>query len=209
MTGSLWLIMGCLGGLLIAAVGDMVSEEVRDRLGHLPHAILRLAARRLDVAENIAVYEEEWLPELVHILKGDDARPVTRLIHGTRYAIGIFVSSRRIMRELRGAQVPVSGLNPAELDRVIATELAANTTRIIDLLREAVSVVQERRDQKGASTEDLIAFLRRTFQLEAALEVLGEYQKSKIRQQELLWSFCPELKPPHEDGRTEPRGETA
>jgi len=49
MTGLLW---GALCGFgtfaVMTAVGDMVSEEVRDRLDHLPHAILRLAARQLD-----------------------------------------------------------------------------------------------------------------------------------------------------------------
>ena len=31
-----------------------------------------------------------------HILKGDQARPITRLIHGTNYAIGILAATPRI-----------------------------------------------------------------------------------------------------------------
>ena len=84
----------------MTAIGDMVSEEIRDRLDRLPYAILRLAARRPSPGQCITVYEDEWLPELTYILKGDEARPVTRPVHGTRYAIGILASTRRIARHL-------------------------------------------------------------------------------------------------------------
>jgi transcriptional regulator with XRE-family HTH domain len=100
MSGYLLALLSVVGGLSAAAVGDMVSEEVRDRLDHLPHAILRLAARRLDVAERVAIYDDEWLPELTYILHGDVARPVSRLYHGTCFALGIFIAARRIARDL-------------------------------------------------------------------------------------------------------------
>jgi hypothetical protein len=100
VTAYLLAALAFIGGLGMTAIGDMVSEEVRDRLDHLPHAILRVAARRLDPALRVTVYEDEWLPELTYILKGDEARPVTRLIHGTRYAVGILMSVRRITRYL-------------------------------------------------------------------------------------------------------------
>lgn len=74
----------------------MVSEEVRDRLDHLPHAILRLAARQLLPEQRLSVYKDIWLPDLAYILKGDQSRPVTRLYHGTRWALGILVSARRV-----------------------------------------------------------------------------------------------------------------
>jgi hypothetical protein len=96
----MWAALGVLGGFGLAAIGDMVSEEVRDRLDHLPHAILRLAARRLDPAQRAAVYDDEWMPELTYILKGDEARPVTRLYHGVQFALGILIAVRRIEREL-------------------------------------------------------------------------------------------------------------
>jgi hypothetical protein len=80
MTGYLWAALGILAGLSMTALGDMASEEVRDRLDHLPHAILRFAARRLDPGQQITIYQDEWLPELTYILKGDEARPITRLI---------------------------------------------------------------------------------------------------------------------------------
>jgi hypothetical protein len=78
VTGLILTALSILGCLCMTAVGDMVSEEVRDRLDHLPHAILRLAARRLPPAQRVTVYEDECMPELTYILKGDEARPVTR-----------------------------------------------------------------------------------------------------------------------------------
>jgi hypothetical protein len=94
------VVLGIAGGLAMTAVGDMVSEEVRDRLDHLPQAFLRLAARRVDLAKRKAIYDDEWLPELTYILKGDESRPVTRLFVGTRYALGILISARRVARHL-------------------------------------------------------------------------------------------------------------
>jgi hypothetical protein len=93
-------VLGIVGGLVMTVLGDMVSEEVRDRLDHLPQAILRLAARRVDPAKRKASYDDEWLPELTYILKGDEARPVTRLFVGTRYALGLLFSARRITHHL-------------------------------------------------------------------------------------------------------------
>jgi hypothetical protein len=105
VSGLLWGALGVLGGLGMTAVGDMVSEEVRDRLDHLPHGILRLAALRLDPDQRAAIYDDEWMPELTYILKGDEARPVTRLYHGVRYALGILAAARRITCELGRAAI--------------------------------------------------------------------------------------------------------
>jgi hypothetical protein len=96
VSAFLWAALGVLGGLGMAAIGDLVSEEIRDRLDHLPHAILRLAAQRLSPALCDDVYTDEWMPELTYILRGDEARPITRLYHGIRFSLGILVSARRI-----------------------------------------------------------------------------------------------------------------
>lgn len=100
MTGLVWAVLGVFGCLAMTALGDMVSEEVRDRLDHLPNAILHLAARRLDPAHRLTVYQDEWLPELTYILKGDEARPITRLISGTWYALGILAKTDSITAHL-------------------------------------------------------------------------------------------------------------
>lgn len=102
MTGYLLAaVVTVLATFGMTAIGDMVSEEVRDRLDHVPQAILRLAARQLDPDQPDALYEEVWLPDLAYFLRGDEARPVTRLVHGTWYAIGIYLSADRIRRNLR------------------------------------------------------------------------------------------------------------
>jgi hypothetical protein len=100
VTGFLLAALGVLVALGMTAIGDLVSEEVRDRLDHVPHASLRLAARRLSPALRDDVYDDEWMPELTYILKGDEARPITRLYHGTRFALGILAAARRIARGL-------------------------------------------------------------------------------------------------------------
>jgi hypothetical protein len=100
VTGFAWAVVSVFGCLAMTALGDMVSEEVRDRLDHLPHAILHVAAMRLDSAQRVTVYEDEWLPELAYILKGDEARPITRLISGSWFAVGILVKSNRITQHL-------------------------------------------------------------------------------------------------------------
>jgi transcriptional regulator with XRE-family HTH domain len=117
MSGYLLALLGIAGGLLAAALGDMVSEEVRDRLDQLPRAILRLAACRLDAPERTLIYDDEWVPELTYILQGDEARPVSRIYHGTRFALGILIAARRIARDLRRA-APVSDGQPASLQAV-------------------------------------------------------------------------------------------
>jgi hypothetical protein len=103
MTGILWAGLGLLGGIFLTVLGDMASQEIRDRLDHLPHAILRIAARCLTREQHRTIYEDEWLPELTYILRGAEARPITRLATGTRYAFGIFLSARRITQRLHRA----------------------------------------------------------------------------------------------------------
>jgi transcriptional regulator with XRE-family HTH domain len=161
MSGYLLAFLTIVGGLFAAAVGDMVSEEVRDRLDHVPHAILKLAASRLDAPHRAAIYDDEWLPELTYILQGDEARPVSRVYHGTRYALGILIAARRIARDLhrsaplaesqpRPFQTAVRAEQPESDDRQDLKEPAAEATVLRMLLgaqlrrlREAVGITAE------------------------------------------------------------------
>ena len=118
MTGLLWTVVVFLGGLGMTAIGDMVSEEVRDRLDHVPHAILRLAARRLDPEQRATIYEEVWLPDLAYFLRGDEARPVTRLVQGTRFAVGILMAGRRMTRQPQARIHSLSILVDADCVRI-------------------------------------------------------------------------------------------
>jgi hypothetical protein len=100
MTGCIWGGLYILGGLALMALGDLVSEEIRGWLDLAPRGILRLAAARLADVGKTTIYEDEWLPELIYILRGAESRPITRLITGTKYAFGILVSANRISRHL-------------------------------------------------------------------------------------------------------------
>ncbi len=111
MTGYLWAALGTFGGVILTVLSDMASAEVRDRLDHLPHAILRLASHRIAPDLRTTAYNDEWLPELTYILRGAETRPITRLIAGIRYALGIFFAARRISHQLaRPLQQPTPTL---------------------------------------------------------------------------------------------------
>jgi hypothetical protein len=100
MTSYLWAGLYILGGLALMALGDLVSEEIRGWLDLVPQGILRLAAGRLTDVGKVTIYEDEWLPELTYILRGAESRPITRVIIGTKFALGILASANRIRRHL-------------------------------------------------------------------------------------------------------------
>jgi hypothetical protein len=91
---------GLVGTLLFLTFGDLVSEEIRGWLDMVPRALLRLAAVQLDPEKRATIYDDEWLPELCYILRGAESRPVTRLIRGIRFAVGLIISAHHIARRL-------------------------------------------------------------------------------------------------------------
>ena len=111
MTAFFLGIFGLTGAVLLAAIGELVSDEIRYWLDRVPHAILRLAAAQLDPAQRETIYQDEWLPELTYALRGKESRPITRLIIGTRYAIGLLIAARRIARSVNRA-LPADAPSP-------------------------------------------------------------------------------------------------
>jgi hypothetical protein len=89
----------------------MVSDEIRARLDRIPRALLAMAARRLSPDLRNDLYIGAWLPELQHILQGDEAIPITRLMHGTRFAVRLWLSAPRIEGELEPGRVPARNPN--------------------------------------------------------------------------------------------------
>lgn len=87
MIGCVCAALGFLAGLPVTAVTGMASQEIRERLARLPYAILCLAARRLDPSYRATVYQDRWRPVLTCILEVAEARPITRLITGSCYAL--------------------------------------------------------------------------------------------------------------------------
>jgi len=89
---------------LLAALGQLIGDEVRGWLELVPRAILRLAAVRLPVVQRPAIYNEEWFPELLSILREAEGRPITRLITGTWFAASMIRAAGRVGRELNGVR---------------------------------------------------------------------------------------------------------
>ena len=96
MTGFAWGVVCLVGAFLFAALGDLVSEEIRGWLDLAPRAILRLAAARLDPELQESIYQEEWLPELIYVLRGAESRPITRLVRGATFALGLLLAAPKI-----------------------------------------------------------------------------------------------------------------
>ena len=71
-------VLGLVFAVLLAAIGELVSDEIRARLDRIPLALLTMAARRLPRDQQKALYVEAWLPELHYVLQGDEAAPITR-----------------------------------------------------------------------------------------------------------------------------------
>jgi hypothetical protein len=97
-----WLAAAA-GAVLALVAGGVVSEEVRGRLDRLPFAVLRLARGRLPAGLRERVHDQEWVPELEHILKHAELLPLTRLVIGLRYAAGLLVHAGTIAQALQPA----------------------------------------------------------------------------------------------------------
>lgn len=74
--------------LLRDALTDMCKEEVKTRLERLPYAVLRMVALRIPRPERPDVLEE-WRAELDYILSETDGLPITRLLRGVSYSVGM------------------------------------------------------------------------------------------------------------------------
>jgi hypothetical protein len=96
----IWAFLSLVSAVLVATLGELVSDEIRARMDRVPFAVLAAAARRLPADQQADLHKQAWLPELHHILRGDQAKPITRLIHGTRYAVGLWLAAPAIGREL-------------------------------------------------------------------------------------------------------------
>jgi DNA-binding transcriptional MerR regulator len=100
--GAFWLVRG--------AATQMCQEEVQTRLTRLPYALLRLATARLpqEIRNDVA---DEWRAELAFVLRDTDGLPLTRLLRGTRYAMGLLRASAAIVRELSSSDEKSASLD--------------------------------------------------------------------------------------------------
>lgn len=147
----LWILLSPVVTVLLAALGELVSDEIRVRLDRVPFALLSAAARRLPSDQREDMHDSNWLPELHHILRGEDAMPITRLVHGVRFALGLWLAVPRISRELEGAPArddfPVQGpASPLNLLNIPVTEFE-------HLVRELFAMIGFRRQTSQLTTD--------------------------------------------------------
>jgi hypothetical protein len=105
---------------LLTLVKSLLAEEIRGRLDRLPGWLLRHAAKHLGPEQQMT-YDEMWLPDLAYILSDAEGRPITRLVTGIRFAVGLLVSTRR---EARHSQRAVSEETVLELRNPAQPEIA-------------------------------------------------------------------------------------
>ncbi|MGW3769947.1 hypothetical protein [Actinomadura verrucosospora] len=98
----LWTaLLSSVGVLAVGVVVSALRDEVRGRLDQMPRALLRLAGHRLpyDVRSDLV---EEWEAELEAVLTPAAGLPITRLIVGTRYSLGLLRVAPKVAGELTG-----------------------------------------------------------------------------------------------------------
>jgi hypothetical protein len=138
-----WAVVGgILGSLIMVALGDLVSEEVRVRLDRLPFGLIRLAGRRLPV-EMRDDRTEEWVAELHEILRGAEALPVTRLLSGVSFAVSALVWGAPRIRRESVATVPL-GIELTEPRSVILRSILEKAQDLVSETVQATSLHLER-----------------------------------------------------------------
>ena len=112
---AVWAVIAAtLAALAGICIGDLASEEIRGRLDRLPNALIRLASHRIpgNVRDDLA---DEWAAEMHAILHGADALPVTRLVRGIRFGLGLLRTSADIGRQLNSRKTPTATPNAVRL----------------------------------------------------------------------------------------------
>lgn len=96
---SVYVALAAVASITILLLGkvvlDLASKEIQGQVERLPYRILRLAAKRLPLTIRHR-YFEEWEAELDYILDRHDARPITRLFLGLKYATSLLKGARRL-----------------------------------------------------------------------------------------------------------------
>jgi hypothetical protein len=94
------LLSAVVAAVVVLVVKDLLKDELRGHVERMPHRLLRLARLRLPAELRSRLHDGEWLPELEHIWARLESVPLTRLVVGTRYALGLLRTAPRIAREL-------------------------------------------------------------------------------------------------------------
>lgn len=103
MKMALFVAGACVTLLVLlaeAVIGRTLQEEAVRRLGRIPFALISLVSARLprELRDDVAA---EWRAELDFALRGADGMPITRLLRGIRYSVGLLMSAPAIADSLR------------------------------------------------------------------------------------------------------------
>jgi hypothetical protein len=102
-------MLAFVAGALLAALSGVIEDEVRGWLELIPRGVLRLVALRLPADSRKAIYEEEWLPELVFILRKAEGGPITRAAGAIWFAVRLTGAAAEIGRTLSEGRNQVEG----------------------------------------------------------------------------------------------------
>jgi DNA-binding transcriptional MerR regulator len=139
--------------MLWGALSKMCQKEIETRIGRIPDALIRLAGSRLprEARDDVA---DEWRAELDFILRDTDGLPITRLLRGMHFAVGLLWVPPGTARELSGSdETVVSGY--LETTAVIA---AGITYRQLDYWVNTGLVEPSVRSALGSGAERLYGF---------------------------------------------------
>lgn len=124
-----WVILAVLGLLWFVkgAASEVFQQEVKTRLLHLPNTLITLAAMRLpkEIRDDIAA---EWLGELASVLRDAEGLPLTQLLRGLQYAMGLFRAASGIARDLADEERIKAARSPTGN---LLSDLAIATTSLV------------------------------------------------------------------------------
>lgn len=128
---AIWVGLGLLSGLVVAVAMSLLGDEVKGWIGRVPYAILWVASRRVPPSHR-AVLHGEWVADLAGALQDRSERPITRLLVGTRFAIGLVSGGRQVAIELgpvRANGNTTDQLTPANTDAAFPYQSAIDNAR--------------------------------------------------------------------------------
>jgi hypothetical protein len=126
------VVVGFVAVAIVMALSQMIGDELRGSLELAPRGLLRLAALRLPADQRQFIYNEEWLPELIHQLREADGRPISRLVFGIKYAADMVRGAGVVGRQLDG----VRGQEQEEARVFISDGDVGNAAEFVDVYRD-------------------------------------------------------------------------
>lgn len=120
--------------VVAAALLELLKDELRGQIERIPFALLRLARRRVPADLRETLYDHEWLPELHHIVADAERLPITCLVQGTAYALGLVMAAPAIAEEL-------ATVRSAPSDDVFDRERGMRVKLVVGAVAAAVSFV--------------------------------------------------------------------